>query len=193
MSKDLLTPVDGSTQLPGVIFIGKERIEYFYKSGNVLSNIRRGTLGTAILNHQIGARVEDASGKQTVPYSDTVYTKKHIADGETTRFISALSVSSPYEIDVFVGGRRLPYLNEDSSANYTVSTWDGSSANIVLTEKPVSGVEVKIIQKKGRIWYDRGENTASNGQGFARSDTPQARFIGYSGGMVYGLGADRPE
>jgi hypothetical protein len=172
-----LSSVDGSTQLPGVIYIGKERIEYFYKLGNVLSNIRRGTLGTAISTHVVGANVIDASGKQTIPYADTVYTKKHIADGDTTRFISALSVNSPHEIDVFVGGTRLPYLNEDSSANYTVDTWDGSSANIVLTEKPKFGVEVKIIQKKGRIWYNQGDGVATNGLGFAKSSTPQATFI----------------
>jgi len=183
-----LTPVDGSTQLPGVVYIGSERIEYFYKSGNVLSNIRRGTLGTAIQPHRSGSRVIDASGRQTIPYADTVYTKKHIADGDTTRFISSLSVSSPYEIDVFVGGRRLPYLNEDSSANYTVDTWDGSSANIVLTEKPASGVEVKIIQKKGKIWYDQGDGTATNGRGFNKSDTAQAQFIRNGSGIVFGRG-----
>ena len=190
---DVLTPVDGSTQLPGVIYIGNERIEYFYKSGNTLSNIRRGTLGTAIKSHSSSARVIDASGKQTIPYADTVYTKKHIADGETTRFISALAVSSPYEIDLFVGGHRVPYRNEDSSTNYTVHTWDDSTANIELTTRPASGVEVKIIQKKGRIWYDQGDGVATNGLGFGKSDTPQARFIRQGTGIVFGRGQGRGE
>jgi len=173
----VLKSTDGSTLLPGVIFIDNERIEYLYKDGNVLSNIRRGTLGTAIKNHTAGAEVVDASGQQTVPYADTIYTKKHIADGSTTAFISSQSVSSPYEVDVFVGGRRLPYLNEDSSTNYTVNTWDGSSANVILSEQPAAGVEVKIIQKRGQIWYNRGETTAADGKGLGKSNTAQAKFI----------------
>ena len=173
----VLRSVDGSTLLPGVIFIDNERIEYLYKNGNTLSNIRRGTLGTAIKNHISGASVVDASGQQTVPYADTIYTKKHIADGSTTAFISSQSLNSPHEVDVFVGGRRLPYLNEDSSANYTVNTWDGSSANIILSEQPAAGTEVKIIQKRGQIWYNRGETTAADGKGLGKSNTAQAKFI----------------
>ena len=174
----VLKSTDGSTQLPGVIFIDNERIEYLYKDGNVLTNIRRGTLGTAIKNHTAGAAVVDASGQQTVPYADTIYTKKHIADGSTTAFISSQSVSTAYGVDVFVGGRRLPPIGVDgSTANYTVNTWDGSSANIILSEQPAAGTEVKIIQKRGQIWYNRGETTAADGKGLGKSNTAQAKFI----------------
>jgi hypothetical protein len=174
----VLKSTDGSTLLPGVIFIDNERIEYLYKDGNVLSNIRRGTLGTAIKNHTAGAEVVDASGQQTVPYADTIYTKKHIADGSTTAFISSQPVSTVYEVDVFVGGRRLPPVGEDgSTTNYTVNTWDGSSANVILSEQPAAGTEVKIIQKRGQIWYNRGETTAADGKGLGKSNTAQAKFI----------------
>ena len=174
----VLKSTDGSTQLPGVIFIDNERIEYLYKDGNVLSNIRRGTLGTAIKDHAAGAEVVDASGQQTVPYADTIYTKKHIADGSTTAFISSQPVSTVYGVDVFVGGRRLPPVSVDgSTANYTVNTWDGSSANVILSEQPAAGTEVKIIQKRGQIWYNRGETTAADGKGLGKSNTAQAKFI----------------
>ena len=169
-----LKATDGSTLLPGVIFIDNERIEYLYKNGNVLSNIRRGTLGTAIKNHTAGAEVVDTSGQQTVPYADTIYTKKHIADGSTTAFVTSLPVLSPNEIDVFIGGRRLPYQNEDSTTNFVV---DGSTANITLTQQPNSGTEVKIIQKRGQIWYNRGAGTAADGKGLSKSSTSQAKFI----------------
>ena len=43
---DVLNPVDGTSLEPGVIFIDKERIEYFTKTGNTLGQLRRGTLGT---------------------------------------------------------------------------------------------------------------------------------------------------
>jgi hypothetical protein len=174
----VLKSTDGSTLLPGVIFIDNERIEYLYKDGNVLSNIRRGTLGTAIKNHAAGAEVVDASGQQTVPYADTIYTKKHVADGSTAAFISSQPASTVYEVDVFVGGRRLPPVGEDgSTANYTVNTWDGSSSNVILSEQPAAGTEAKIIQKRGQIWYSRGETTAADGKGLGKSKTAQAKFI----------------
>ena len=190
---DLLTPVDGDTQLPGVVFIGRERIEYFNKSGNTLSKIRRGTLGTSIFPHAVRARVQDASGAQTVPYADTTYTKKHTADGSTTAFMSAVSATTPYELDVFVGGTRLPYLNEDSSANYTVSVWDDSSANVTLANAPSSGIEVKIIQKKGKIWYNPGNGTSADGQGFGKSTTAQASFIKQVRPIQLGRPGTQPE
>ena len=34
--------------LPGILFIGGERIEYFVKEGNTLKQLRRGTLGTGV-------------------------------------------------------------------------------------------------------------------------------------------------
>jgi hypothetical protein len=53
---------------PGVIFIGGERITYWQKTGNVLSQIRRGTGGTAAsLLYAKGSVVVDAGGKSTVP------------------------------------------------------------------------------------------------------------------------------
>jgi hypothetical protein len=38
----LLTEPDASSNQPGVVFIDKERIEYFTKSGNTLGQLRRG-------------------------------------------------------------------------------------------------------------------------------------------------------
>ena len=37
---------NAANNLPGVVFIDKERIEYFTKSGNTLGQLKRGTLGT---------------------------------------------------------------------------------------------------------------------------------------------------
>jgi hypothetical protein len=54
--------------LPGVIFIGGERITYWKKEGNVLSQIRRGTAGTpATLAYAAGSVIVDASGKSAIP------------------------------------------------------------------------------------------------------------------------------
>lgn len=169
----LASPPGGS--VPGVIFIDKERIEYFIKSSNTLSQLRRGTLGTGIRTHAAGTSVVDASGSQTVPYAETIYTKTSMGDGSTNIFPSTIAAATPYELDVFVGGRRLPYMSEDgSTTNYTV---DGSTANVVLTGTPAADVQVKIVQKRGVVWYTQGAGTAADGKGLQKSTTNQAKFI----------------
>jgi hypothetical protein len=169
----LASPPGGS--VPGVIFIDKERIEYFVKSGNTLSQLRRGTLGTGIRTHAAGTQVVDASGSQTVPYAETIYTKTSMGDGSTNMFPTTIAAATPYELDVFVGGRRLPYMSEDgSTVNYTV---DGSTANLVLTATPAADVQVKIVQKRGVVWYTPGVGTAADGKGLQKSTTNQAKFI----------------
>jgi len=177
-----ITVTDGSVlasspggSVPGVIFIDKERIEYFVKSGNTLSQLRRGTLGTGIRTHAAGTQVVDASGSQTVPYAETIYTKTSMGDGSTNMFPTTIAAATPYELDVFVGGRRLPYMSEDgSTVNYTV---DGSTANLALTDTPAADVQVKIIQKRGQVWYTAGAGTAADGKGLQKSTTNQAKFI----------------
>ena len=46
-ASNLPTP-DVTNNIPGIIFINAERIEYFVKSGNKLRQLRRGTLGTGV-------------------------------------------------------------------------------------------------------------------------------------------------
>ena len=179
----LSTPIDiisddGSTivtRKPGVIMIDKERIEYFQRSGNTLSQIRRGTLGTGIKAHASGADVVDFGGNQTVPYADTIYTKTYTGDGSTASFATTYAPSSASELDIFIGGRRLLLTSEDgSTVNYTV---DGSTASVTLTAVPASGTQVKIMQKRGTTWYDVGSSTAANGKGLQKATTNQAKFI----------------
>jgi hypothetical protein len=63
----LATP-DINANIPGVVFIGAERIEYWEKDGNILRNIRRGTMGTAVaFRHYVTDLVIDASKRQEVP------------------------------------------------------------------------------------------------------------------------------
>ena len=68
-SSVLIVP-NPAANLPGVIFIGSERITYYTNdtNTNTLGRIRRGTQGTAIADrHQIGVTVVDASSAQLVP------------------------------------------------------------------------------------------------------------------------------
>ena len=67
-----LADPDLAGNIPGVVFIGNERITYWKKDGNVLSNLRRGTMGTAIsFRHYKGDLVIDSSLRQEIPNPHT--------------------------------------------------------------------------------------------------------------------------
>ena len=145
---------DGSTirtVVPAVIFIDKERIEYGTKTGAILGQLRRGTLGTGIKEHSPGAEVVDASGTQTIPYADTITTDTYTGDGSTVSFTTTIAPTSASQLDIFIGGQRLLLTSEDgSTVNYSV---DGSTANVTFTSAPASGQKIVIALKKGQVWY----------------------------------------
>ncbi|MEK9696983.1 MAG: hypothetical protein VW270_14575, partial [Candidatus Poseidoniales archaeon] len=164
-----------SSNTPGVIFVDKERIEYFTKTGNTLGQLRRGTLGTGIKEHSSGAEVVDASGTQTIPYADTIYTNTFTGDGSTTVFALSQAPSSAGELDIFIGGQRLLLASEDGSTiNYSV---DGSTTAVTLSTAPASGTQIKILHKKGQVWYTAKDGNPANGKGLQASTSQQARFI----------------
>lgn len=67
---------------PGIIEIRGERIEYFGLDGNVLSKLRRGTLGTgAPTTHYAGTIVQDIGYGETIPYVEKSIVEQVISDG----------------------------------------------------------------------------------------------------------------
>jgi len=89
---------------PGVLEIRGERIEYFQISGNTLSQLRRGTLGTGV-NKVVtaGTYVQDIGTSETIPYNDTQVIEQITSDG--TNIVDLPFVpNSVNDIEVFVGG-----------------------------------------------------------------------------------------
>jgi hypothetical protein len=171
-SSVLGTP-SAANNMPGVIFVDKERIEYFTKSGNTLGQLRRGTLGTGIKEHSSGVEVVDASGTQTIPYADTVYTDTATGDGSTVAFTTTQTITSASQLDIFIGGQRLLLTSEDGSTiNYSAS-----GTTVTLSTAPASDTQVKILHKKGQVWYTAADGNPSNGKGLQASTTQQANFI----------------
>lgn len=124
---DIPDPVP-SRNLPGVVVIDGERIEYLAKDGNILSQLRRGTFGTGIKNsYPINTIVSDYSLQQTIPYKDEFVTNVSIADGDSREVIldyipklTDTSLNTGWfrdtipvthgqcdELEIFVAGRRL--------------------------------------------------------------------------------------
>jgi len=70
--------------IPGVIEINNERIEYMVKSGNTLSQLRRGSLGTPIGEfYALGSDVIDLGPKETIPYNERQDREDFVSDGST--------------------------------------------------------------------------------------------------------------
>jgi hypothetical protein len=171
----ILPEPNASANVPGVVFVDKERIEYFTKSGNTLGQLRRGTLGTGIKEHGSGTEVVDASGTQTIPYADTIYTNTFTGDGSTTVFALSQAPSSASELDIFIGGQRLLLTSEDGSTiNYSV---DGSTTAVTLSTAPASGTQIKILHKKGQVWYTAKDGNPADGRGLQASTSQPAKFI----------------
>ena len=89
---------------PGVVEIRGERIEYFAKSGNTLSQLRRGTLGTGVFfNNFAGTPVQDIGAGETIPYKDTQVITQVISDGTNVIALDFIPADAN-SIEVFVGG-----------------------------------------------------------------------------------------
>ena len=69
---DVLDIPRPNDNVPGIIEINGERIEYFIKNGNELSQLRRGTLGTSTPTvHKVTTNVLNFGLSETIPYNDT--------------------------------------------------------------------------------------------------------------------------
>jgi hypothetical protein len=121
----LAKPV-ASRNVPGVVEIGSERIEYLQKTGNVLSQLRRGCMGTSIAElHAGGSNVVNVSAAESIPYNDQQDRYDFVSDGSTQLigpldFIPAKSnranwfrstILADYgpcdQLEIFAGGQRL--------------------------------------------------------------------------------------
>ena len=158
--------------LPGVIMIGSERIEFFKITENRLSQITRGTLGTGVATtHTAGSEVLNQGFQQTVPYKDETVTLTFDGDGSTTAYDLGFIPATNNEFDVFVGGKRLrknsiskfnvlldqdsPEADETIPAEFTV---DGITSVVTLAVAPEMGEKVIITRKIGRLWTPNGSS-----------------------------------
>ena len=228
-------------KIPGVIFIDRERIEFYTINGNTLGQITRGTLGTGSKNtYSAGTLVFDGGPSQTVPYSETVNLYESIIrpglpNGRKEHVLETINISGSAEphdqVEVYLGGRKLQkptplrYLdangNETSNVSERVSdnprynpikqhdieiafdsdevnsagtssdvlqvseftivpVGDSTSKNyykLVLRDEPQDGLELKVVQKQGKVWYEQGLNSASTGTTLQRAETAQAKFL----------------
>jgi hypothetical protein len=164
---DALSPPNPALNLPGIIEIHGERIEYFSKNGNTLGQLRRGTLGTGVPDlHKTRTIVLDIGPTETIPYTDKHIVETFISNGSTNSVSLNYTPSNKDAIDIFVGGYRLkknsyslfeesnnyPYSPEgDSSfpADFTVSA---DSSIVDLANIAPNNSKIVVVKKVGRSW-----------------------------------------
>ena len=135
-SSEGITLPDRNRNQPGIIWINKERIEYYNVENAVLSGLRRGTLGTGIkTTHAKGSIVTGQGPEETIPYKENqiITDLTNFADGSTGEILLDIDLHTPANayvdkissslsafevetlvdeiaasmVDIFVGGRRL--------------------------------------------------------------------------------------
>jgi hypothetical protein len=171
--------------VPGIILIAGERVEYLEKNNNVLSKIKRATLGTGAKEYLAqGTWVIDQGKKQTVPFKETIAVQTINTSTFSTRIntstikFSALAAMHD-QIEVYYGGKLLEkptaegvfrYVHDATSyydpVNMTVRnpefivTGTIVTATLVLSFTPEKDVSISIVQRRTTNWY--GDGGASN-------------------------------
>ena len=155
---------------PGVVYVNGERIEYFIKNQNKITQLRRGTWGTGIpLIHHLGTEVFDIGVTETIPYEDKV----EIYDWSPNTDLPY--IPSKDGIEIFVGGvrqRKNEYWLHDAHihpespqgdvkhpADFTI---DESTARIQLNTIPTPGIRTQVVRKTLSVWEDSGKDIANS-------------------------------
>lgn len=96
-----LVPPNPARNIPGVVFIDSERIEFFSIKNNVLSELRRGTMGTGPANFtEKGVKLIDQGPQQMIPYSDQINKQYHITSSTTGTYVlnTVTAVNNVYKM-----------------------------------------------------------------------------------------------
>jgi hypothetical protein len=211
---------DVSKNKPGIILVNSERIEYFRKVGNTLSQLRRGTLGTGIPNeHTIDSLVRATDFREQLPYKDEYITSVMVVDDNQSLIVpidfvpkvknSTLNDASWFrdsipnnygqcdEIEVFVGGHRLrkqPMLQWNNNAGQDSPVGD----EILEAEFSVDGISsevrlTKIPPKGAKVTVQKkiGRRWSPNGVSIKDSVDEVAVFIKNAVADIPGTGIDK--
>jgi hypothetical protein len=188
----------------GVITIDGERIMYRERdlANNTVSGLRRGTAGTAAAEHAVGAEVYDTGRGNLLntEYQDYIVKDTTVANGTTSVFYApSIKLDNPLEdssvdikaIEVYVGGTRQYPATANQFGDiipcqypWNVGQFDPLSIVFVVDGSavpelvpPPAGVEVTILIRQGKSWYQLGNGTASDGVALQDTNTVAARFL----------------
>jgi hypothetical protein len=183
-----------NSNVPGIIEINGERIEYFVKQGNILSQLRRSTLGTGSPTvHLAGSTVQGIGSSETIPYKDQHIVDTFTADGVSDTVELSYSFNNQIFkfnnqtasdlIEVFVQGYRLkkseyklynnleyPYSPAGDVINppeFEITQTEQGTAILELAVVPPMGAKIVVIKRQGSLWTDAGKRLGNSKNGVA--------------------------
>jgi hypothetical protein len=184
VNADVLDNPSPGMNIPGIIEINGERIEYFVKSGNKLSQLRRGTLGTGVpTTHAVKSVVQGLGASETIPYKDKVVVDSFTSDGINNEFTLSYNFNGvslePHQdysdfMEVFIGGQRLkkneytiyantdyPYSPEGDVVLPAEFSFTGDF-KLALPTAPALGVKLVVVKKELTLWNDPGKRLSNS-------------------------------
>lgn len=144
--------------VPGVLHVDSERIEYFKKVGNVLSQLRRGSFGTSIKEiYDAGTEVIDVSRPEVLPYNESQSREDLVSPGALILIYDGTSKTFELENILYAGNGNKNLIvvkindEEVDRVNYSVTLGDNKAYitlgdDIEITEKDVITSEVLIYE-----------------------------------------------
>ena len=191
----LQIPLPGQN-IPGVVWIQGERIEYFTKNGNTLSQLKRATLGTGAKDLYIeGSSVIDQGKNQIIPYTENIISDSFVTTNTTTYLltnVNPVQTTATNSIEVFYAGRKLNKFEgvvHDSTIAYDSGEYNSDimydpeftintlTNTLVLRDIPRLDKKLLVVQKQAELWYNAGNDTATDGNSLLDSRSPQAQFL----------------
>jgi hypothetical protein len=173
-----LAAPDLANNIWGVLTVNGERIMYRERDlvTNTVSSLLRGTAGTAVDSHAVGAIVYNLNRDNLAPaiYQNTYVGSETLANGSTTTFTANVDLSqedSAFDeqaILVYIGGLL-------QTTGYSVTS--DSPVTIEFTIAPTAGYQVAIQIRQGLGWYGAGSTTMYDGVGLQYTDTVAAQFF----------------
>jgi hypothetical protein len=172
-----LAEPDLANNIWGVLTVNGERIMYRERNlvTNTVSSLLRGTAGTAVALHSVGATVYNLNRDNLAPgiYQDHYLGSNTLADGTTTIFTADVNLSledSTFDeqaILVYVGGIK-------QTSGYSVT--GDNPVTVEFDTAPTAGYQVTIQVRQGLGWYGPGVY-ATTGTPLQDSSTLAAQFF----------------
>jgi hypothetical protein len=182
----VLTKPDVAKRIPGIVYIAGEKIRYFIidVANNTIGQLLRGLDNTSIPEmHSAGSKVEDASIALKIPSSiltksESITFNKAIRSITTSFDVSTNLDQVKNNLLLKIGQNILP-LNE----YYTLIFDKSLSSRVMISftkaarDRILDGIIIDVTYDQECIWLNPGPNTATDGQGFVSSTTPQVKFL----------------
>lgn len=165
---DRLPAPSRNSKYPGVVVVDGERIEYWNRNGNILTQLRRGTLGTGVKEvYSAGLEIYDQSIETIIPYKDETKVLSFVGNDIDNMFLLDWTPNSINEFEVYVAGVRLR--KNELTTYRTELGLDSPEADIILPAEfsidgnmlvllniPGINQKITVIRRIGKIWTEPG-------------------------------------